>query len=126
MDLERLATVLEGHGAEFALAFGSRVRGDARADSDLDLGVWGRQLDPFALAAALDGFTPPIDVTDLTTAPLRLAGRVANQGVVVFDVDPVARVRWVAETRGRAADERIRRERFDREFLTAVIESDRG
>lgn len=120
VDLDELAAVLDRHSVRFALAFGSRVQGGATPRSDLDLGVFGREVDPFALSADLDGFLPAIDLLDLTTAPLRISGRVANQGVVVFDADPVARVRWVADTRHRAADERIRRERFDAEFLAAA------
>ncbi|MDD7927194.1 hypothetical protein [Actinomycetospora chibensis] len=49
-------------------------------------------------------------------------GRVAQYGLLLFDDDPPARVRWVATTRKIYADERPRIERSHREFA----ESRRG
>lgn len=51
------------------------------------------------------------DLLVLNGAPLELAGRVAVQGVLVFDDDPPARVRWLADTRKIYADERYRIDR---------------
>ncbi len=41
----------------------------------------------------------------MQNAPLWLAGRIAQQGYLLFDDDPPARVRWQAETRLRYLDE---------------------
>ena len=56
----------------------------------------------------------------LNEAPLELAGTVALEGLVLFEDDAVARVRWVATTRRIWLDERPRFERAHREFLEAV------
>ena len=39
------------------------------------------------------------DLVVLNDAPLELAGRIALEGTILFDDDPPARVRWVADTR---------------------------
>jgi hypothetical protein len=63
---------------------------------------------------------PGVDLLVLDGAPLELAGRVAQDGLLLFDDDPPARVRWVATTRKIYADERPRLERSRREFLERV------
>ena len=40
VDRDELAERLRAAGATFALVFGSRARGDARPDSDLDVAGW--------------------------------------------------------------------------------------
>lgn len=50
----------------------------------------------------------------------QLAGRIALEGELLFDDDPTARVRWVADTRKIWLDERPRYERAHREFLEAA------
>lgn len=59
---------------------------------------------------------PGVDLLVLDTAPLELAGRVAVEGVLLFDDDPPARVRWVASTRKIYFDELPRIRRAHREF----------
>ena len=56
----------------------------------------------------------------LNAAPLELAGRVALNGRLLFDDDPVARVVWVASTRKVYADEQYRLLRSEREFAESV------
>ena len=103
-------------GAAFALVFGSRARGDQRDDSDLDVGAWWAQDPP----AAWDVPVPDgVDLVVLNTAPLELAGRIALEWTVMFDDDPPARVRWVADTRKIWLFERPRFERAHREFIEA-------
>jgi hypothetical protein len=60
-----------------------------------------------------------VDLLVLDHAPLEIAGRVALHGELLFDDDPAARVRWVADTRKVWLDERPRVERAHREFLEA-------
>lgn len=101
-DERHLTDALRCAGARFALVHGSRARGDARPGSDLDVGAWW-------------GVTPPaswevdlpvnVDLVVLDTAPLWLSGRIAQEGRLLFDDDPVARVRWQADTRLRYLDE---------------------
>ncbi|HYN55822.1 MAG TPA: nucleotidyltransferase domain-containing protein [Motilibacterales bacterium] len=117
-ELEReVVAVLRAAGAAFALVFGSQARGDARPDSDLDVAALWAEAPP----APWDLDLPEgVDLVILNEAPLELAGTVALEGQVLFEDDPVARVRWVAITRRIWLDERPRFERAHREFLEAV------
>ncbi len=104
-------------GAGFALVFGSRARGDHRDDSDLDISAWWEHDAP----AVWDAVVPDgVDLVVSNNAPLELAGRIALEGVVLFDDDPPARVRWAADTRKIWLDERPRFERSHQDFLDAV------
>ena len=64
-----------------------------------------------------------VDLLAPNGAPLELAGRVALEGELLFDDDPSARVRWVADTRKIWLDERPRFERAHRDYLDAVARS---
>ncbi|MCX6424599.1 MAG: nucleotidyltransferase domain-containing protein [Actinobacteria bacterium] len=97
MESALIEEVLREAGARFAFVFGSRARGDHRPGSDLDV-------------AAYFG----------SATPLELAGRVAVEGVLLFDGDPDARIEWLARTRKVYFDERYRLERAHREFAEAV------
>lgn len=57
----------------------------------------------------------------LNHAPLELAGRIALDGVLLFDDDPPARVRWVATTRKIYADELPRIQRSHQEFVESML-----
>lgn len=63
---------------------------------------------------------PGVDLLVLDGAPLEIVDRIALTGELLFDDDPVARVRWVATTRKIYLDELPRIERSRREFLEAV------
>ena len=109
--------VLREHRAAFGLVFGSRSRGDDRPDSDLDVAAWWASSPPQSYDALLpDG----VDLLVLNDAPLELAGRVALEGTLLFDDDPVQRVRWLATTRKIYADELPRLERSHREFAESI------
>lgn len=90
-------------GARFALVHGSRVEPDGgRPDSDLDVAAWWGTAAP----QSWDVPAPPgVDLLVLDTAPLWMAGRVAQHGRLLFDDDPPARVAWQADTRLRYLDE---------------------
>lgn len=109
--------VLRAVGARFALVHGSRARGDARPDSDLDVAAWWGEDPPASFEVLLPA---GVDLLVLDTAPLELAGRVAVDGVLLFDDDPPARVRWVATTRKIYFDELPRITRAHREFAESV------
>ena len=108
---------LRAAGASFALVFGSRARGDARPESDLDVGAWWPSDPPNSWDVELPG---DIDLVVLNSAGTELGGRVAMEGEILFEDDPSARVRWVANTRKIWLDERPRFERAHREFLEAA------
>ena len=124
MDVDRLrreATAeLRAAGASFAYVHGSRAAGTARPDSDLDVAAfWGD-----AAPASFEVDVPAgVDLMVLDTAPLELRGRVAEKGVLLFEVDSAARVHWEAMTRKIWFDERPRIERSHREFAAALARS---
>jgi uncharacterized protein len=108
---------LRDAGAVFAFIHGSTARGTARTDSDIDVAAWWASDPPPSFEVLLP---PRVDLLVLNGAPLELAGRVAVEGVLLFDDDPVARVRWVAHTRKIYFDERPRIERSHREFSESL------
>jgi predicted nucleotidyltransferase len=118
-DVVRRSTVdvLRDAGAAFALIHGSQARGTARADSDIDVAAWWPTDPPPSFKVLLPS---RVDLLVLNDAPLELAGRVAVEGVLLFDDDPAARVRWVAQTRKIYFDERPRIERSHREFAESL------
>jgi hypothetical protein len=112
---ETFREVLDAEPAiAFARLFGSRSRGNPRADSDWDIAVY---LDEslgaerrFAirrqLSAALSGPAgPEVDVIILNDAPPLLAHR-ALQGSELFTRDRRAYVRFFVRTMGELDDER--------------------
>jgi uncharacterized protein len=115
---ERTVSALRTSGATFALVFGSRARGDERPDSDLDVAAWWPGSPPSPWEVDLpDG----VDLVVLGgRIPLELAGRIALEGLVLFEDDPAARVRWVAQTRKIWLDERPRFEAAHRLFLESA------
>jgi uncharacterized protein len=118
-DATRRAVVeaLRGAGAVFAFLHGSRVTGRAGPDSDIDAAAWWASDPPSSFEVLLP---PRVDLMVLNGAPLELAGRVAVDGLLLFDDDPPARVRWVAQTRKIYFDEKPRIERSHREFAEGL------
>lgn len=115
---EHVVDALRAAGARFAFVHGSRARGTARPDSDLDVAAWWGEGAPTSFDVPLP---PEVDLVVLDTAPLELAGRVALEGRLLFDDAPEDRVRWLARTRTIWSDERYRFERSHREFAQAVL-----
>ncbi len=114
---ERTIDALRASGARFALVFGSRARGTAFPASDLDVAAWWPADAPQPWELDLP---EGVDLVDVQRAPLELAGRIACEGVVLFDDDPSERVRWVATTRKIWLDERERFSRSHRAFLESA------
>lgn len=115
--LAEVTATLREHGAAFGYLHGSRARGDHRAGSDTDVAAWWPRDAPSSFEVLLP---PGVDLLVLNSAPLVLAGRVATQGLLVFEADPAARVRWEATTRKIYFDELPRLRRADEEFARAV------
>lgn len=115
-DVDQLRSTVRGAGARFAYLHGSRVHGGAREGSDLDVAAW---FDGAPVAWWSLGLPDEVDLAVLELLPLAVAGRVALQGVLLFDDDPPARVRWEADTRLRYFDESWRRAVTARDFLAA-------
>jgi predicted nucleotidyltransferase len=109
--------VLRQAGARFAYLHGSRATGRDRAGSDIDIAAHFGGRPP----SSFDVLLPAgVDLLILDDAPLELAGRVAVGGKLLFQDDPVARVRWEAMTRKIYFDELPRITRSHREFAAAV------
>jgi predicted nucleotidyltransferase len=109
-DREEVIRILREAGARFALVFGSRARGDAGRDSDLDVAAWWPSQAPASFEVALPA---GVDLLVLNGAPLELAGRAAIEGELLFDDDPPRRVEWQATTRKIYADEEPRQRILD-------------
>jgi uncharacterized protein len=111
------AAALKSAGARFAYLHGSRAAGQHRPDSDIDIAAYFGRQPPNAFDILLP---PGVDLLVLDKAPLELAGRVAARGRLLFDEDPVTRVRWEATTRKIYFDELPRITRAHREFAASV------
>lgn len=112
--IDRAVEQLRAYGAEFAYLHGSQVSGNARADSDFDVAAYFTNPVPASFEVDV---APVIDLLVLNDAPLEIAGRIALDGKLLFDDNPVDRVRWESQTRKVYSDEKYRIERSHRDFL---------
>jgi uncharacterized protein len=108
---DRLRIALAGGPAlRIAILFGSRARGTARADSDVDVAILPASEDlslaeEHALAADLERAAgAPVDLVRLDHASAALEWRVARDGVVLLSDPPQAAIRFRARA-GIAHDE---------------------
>lgn len=111
-DLTGLATIV---------LFGSRARGAARPDSDLDVALLTQGLDERgrwdvrrAAAARLAGLTPSgrADIVMFEEAPELLRHRILRDGIVLMNRDPRLWNEWKVRTL---------REHGDREWVRALF-----
>jgi uncharacterized protein len=117
IDIDEVVNALRRAGAVFGFLHGSRAAGVARPDSDVDVAAWwGRADRPSPWTVTLP---PGTDLLILDDAPLELAGRVAVDGVLLFDDDPPTRVEWQATTRLVYFDEEWRQRWITRTFVEA-------
>ncbi|MCD2187214.1 nucleotidyltransferase domain-containing protein [Actinomycetospora soli] len=113
-----IVAALRAAGARFGFLHGSRAAGTHRPDSDVDVAAWWGEYAPAAFEVDLPA---DVDLLVLDGAPLLLAGRVAMYGVLLFDDEPVARVRWTATTRKIFVDELPRMHRAEEDFRRSVL-----
>lgn len=99
-------------GALAAYLFGSVARGEARTDSDVDLGILFAEEPPatleapqFALEAELERVVRvPVQVVALNGASSDLVHRVLRDGRLVLDRDRGARIRFEIRSRNEYFD----------------------
>ena len=117
LNLDAVVRSLRAAGARFALLHGSRVARNHRSDSDLDVAAWfgAGDVRPWTIE-----LPDRVDLVALDALPLTIAGRIAVHGVLLFDDDPPARVRWQADTRLRYFDESWFRKAAMRDYLDAA------
>ncbi len=92
--------------------YGSRARGTASSDSDVDLGALLRSAPPPSLhsvareleAAVERAVKLPVEVVVLNTAPADLVHRVLRDGVLLLDRDRAARIRFEVQSRNEYFD----------------------
>ena len=95
-----------------AWLFGSFARGDARADSDVDVAVLSRHTPAATFAALplrLEGEIERLlrrttQVVAMNSAPADLRARVLRDGVLLVDRDPSLRIRFEVRTRNEWFD----------------------
>jgi predicted nucleotidyltransferase len=104
VDRERILSaavlVFEGSEVFLAYAYGSRIHGAPRSESDLDIGYYvkdhGKGLsiqEEMTLAAKLSSLLDvEVDLRNLGDAPLEMRGRVLEKGLRIYCANDVARV----------------------------------
>ena len=127
-EIEKLRQALQKRPqVELALLFGSRARGPAEGESDLDLAVVAPGIDRLDLAADLSLVAGlEVDVADLSTAGYPLLRAVVREGVCVFEKRPGALARWRARTIAQLETDRPWFERMRDAYLKRQAEAGRG
>ena len=120
--------VLATAGIRFAYLFGSRATGQHRPNRDADIAIMpGTPLDLLAEAAGADQLAqalqvPAVDLVDLRRAPLRVRGRVLEEGRLLYSSDEPGRVAFEVRTRSEYFDflptQRAHRDEFLRRVAT--------
>jgi predicted nucleotidyltransferase len=113
-----------------AYAYGSRVSGNPRPDSDLDVGYYLRGLPQHAVLSIREEMTLAgklsdqvgleVDLRNLGEAPLELRGRALEEGVRVFCCDEVFRVNLERDLLGMYHDYKETFQRMHEERLRKI------
>lgn len=114
MDLSPLKQTLCGldHSITCAYLFGSQARGDVGHSSDVDIAILLTQVPPptlaglrFDITATLENVVRrPVDLVVLNNAPVDLIHRVLRDGILIFERDRAARIRFEVKARNEYFD----------------------
>ncbi|MCA9650317.1 MAG: nucleotidyltransferase domain-containing protein [Myxococcales bacterium] len=126
--LERLHALLSGHDeVRVAIVFGSRARGTARPDSDLDLAVVAPGVDLVALGAELGAaLGVELDVIGLGDPPIPLLDQIVQEGIVVHEAHPGAGALWRSHTLATLETDRPWYDRMSNAWLARVAKEGLG
>ena len=110
-------------GVRLALLFGSRARGTARDDSDVDIALDAPGDDRLATAAALSATLGlRIDVVDLRNATIPLLEDLLRDAIVVHEGSPGAGALWRSRTLAQLETDRPWYARMRDAWLARVAE----
>lgn len=117
--VETLREALRGReDVHLAVLFGSRARGRARPDSDVDLAIQGENLDLLALRYELTLATRlEVDVVDLARAGYPLLNAILRDAIFVHQGRPGAGGRWLSHTIAQLETDRPWYERMRDAYL---------
>ncbi len=124
--VQRLIAILDRRfEVDTAWLFGSRARGQAREDSDIDLAVLFRGTPTLeelleARAEAELEIGTPVDLVDLDRASPILAMQVLRHGRLLVDRNRSRRIRLTAAAPGRREDVLLNRRPVERRLLERV------
>ncbi|MEX2421037.1 MAG: nucleotidyltransferase domain-containing protein [Actinomycetota bacterium] len=131
---EQIVGVLDAQPVAFAYLFGSHARGDAGVGSDVDVAV--HFVDGIDRASRFERCLEigvelerrlrcAVDVVDLQESPIRLAGRVITERVIVVGMHSDARVRYETELFGPYVDFEYHARHLDMLLLEATARGER-
>lgn len=124
--LAALSEALRGRtDVHVAIVFGSRARGDARPDSDLDVGVFAPGVDVGALGGELEArLGVPVEAVslDLDTLPVPLLDRIVCEGRVVHELIRGAGASWWSRALITLETDRPWYRRMSRAWLAQVAD----
>ena len=114
------------YGIELVIAFGSRVRGDARPNSDLDLGVLFKQLPSLRQLSALetrllDLFQDDVHLVSLNFANPELRIAAAREGEILYQRSRADWTRFVVQNLHLLHDARYLRQ-YDNDLIVRFLE----
>ncbi|MDR2571051.1 MAG: nucleotidyltransferase domain-containing protein [Oscillospiraceae bacterium] len=86
--MKQISTLLEGAGVTKGVIFGSRAKGNFRHNSDIDIAVWGDEINIGRLLTELDELPTPykfdlVDYGKITTAAYR--EHIDRVGIIFFE-----------------------------------------
>ena len=92
--IAQISFVLKSGGVTQATIFGSRAKGDYRDNSDIDIAVWGDEINVGRLLTELDDLPLPFkfDVIDYNETNTAIREHIDRVGIIFLDDDGTSQV----------------------------------